>query len=260
MSTLNTLRVTKLEVHIPRSGAWIAWLHLDSATLPALGRAVLTVGDLSLVGAVIRTDFDDHPGGALPMAVVRGGAGWRLPVVRAGQYASDVRLSTVLRDLATQAGETYVAPAEATLGVEYRWEAHSPLAPVHGEDVLADLVTRGYLATWRVDPASGATRFDPWPARGAADGRGRVTGRNLARGRRTVGLDTQVAAFLPGSTLEGTTTARVVLHEDARELRADVYAVPTFSAVTSTSASAATTTTTTTGRGATVSGGSSGGG
>lgn len=241
MSTLNGLRVTKLEAHIPRSGAWIAYLSLDSATLPPLGRTVLTIGDLALVGAVIRTDYDDHPGGGLPMAVVRGGAGWRLPVVRQGRYASSdgVRLSTVLYDLATQAGEPYAAPADTSLGVEYRWEAHTPLAPVHGEDVLAELITRGYLPTWRVDPATGTTRFDTWPSIGAADGRGRVLGRNLARGRRTVGLDVQVAAFLPGSTLEGTTTARLVLQEDARSLRGLVYAAPTASTVSSSTGAAA---------------------
>jgi hypothetical protein len=88
--------------------------------------------------------------------------------------------------------------------------------------VLHDLVIRGYLPTWRVDPA-GVTRFDAWPSLGAADGRGRITERARARGRRSVGLDVQVRAFLPGATLEGLAIKRSIIHEHAGELRAEVY-------------------------------------
>lgn len=225
MSTLGTLRALRLDVHIPPSGAWLATVHLDTSTLPAVGPTVLTIGDLQLVGAVIRADFDDHPGGALAGAVARGGAGWRLPVTRAGGYGSSggVRLATVLRDLAAMAGELYVEPPDANLGTGYAWQAHDPLAPVHGEDVLADLVTRGYLPTWRVEPFTGRTRFDAWPSIGAADGRGRVLARSTSRGRRTVGLDVQVAPFLPGATIEGTSIRRTILRESAGKLRAEVY-------------------------------------
>lgn len=242
MSTLGNLRVLRAEVHVPPAGAWYGTLVLDSSTLPALGATTLTIGDLQLVGAIVRTDFDDHVRGALPMAVVRGGAGWRLPAPRAGTYASSggVRLRTVLRDLAAASGEGYVEPTDVSLGTAYTWQAHAPAAPVHLEDVLADLVWRGYLPTWRVDPSTGVTRFDAWPARGASDGRGRVTGRNLARGRRSVGLDVQVAAFLPGATLEGAAIRRLVIHESAAELRAEVYSpVSSTSGASSSSASAA---------------------
>lgn len=231
MSSLGTFRTLSTDAHIPPSGAWLATCVLDSSTLPPLGPTVLVVGDLQLVGQVIRRDFDDHPGGARVVATVRGAAGWRLPVAHKGRYGGAgvhgdggaVKLSTVLQDLATMAGEGYVAPADVELGEEYAWEAHAPLAPVHGADVLADLVWRGYLPTWRVDPFSGLTRFDAWPALGAADGRGRIVGRAGSRGRRTVGLDVVVAALLPGATLEGVTIARTIIHETASDLRAEVY-------------------------------------
>lgn len=223
MSTLGTLRVLRLEAHVPPTGAWLASVWLDSSTLPAVGQTTLTVGDLELVGSVIRTDFDDHPGGALAVAVVRGGPGWRLPVTRAGSYAGGVRLVTVLRDLATMAGEPIAEPTDADLGTAYRWEAHSPTAPVHREDVLNELVTRGYLPTWRVEPFTGRTRFDAWPSIGAADGRGRVLSRSTSRGRRTVGLDVVTAAFLPGATLEDTVIRRTILRESAGKLRAEVF-------------------------------------
>jgi hypothetical protein len=53
--------------------------------------------------------------------------------------------------------------------------------------------------------------------------RGRIVDRAGSRGRRTVGLDVQVAAFLPGATLEGLTITRTVLQEDAGKLAAEVY-------------------------------------
>ena len=226
MSTLGALRVLVADVHIPPSGGWFATVSLDSSTLPPIGATVLTIGDLQLVGSVIRADWDDVPNGGRPIATVRGGAGWRLPVVRAGSYSSagGVKLSTVLVDLATMTGETVVVPAsDVSLGSEFAWQAHAPLAPVHGAHVLAELVARASLSTWRVEPFTGRTVFSRWPALAAADGRGRITDRARDRGRRTVGLDVQVAAFLPGATLEGLTIARTVLRASASELHAEVY-------------------------------------
>lgn len=225
MSTLGDLRVLVADVSIPPSGGWFGTVSLDASTLPPLGATTLTIGDLQLRGAIIRTDWDDVRNGGRPIATVRGGAGWRLPVARAGVYASDggVKLSTVIADLAKMTGENCATPSEMSLGVAFSWPAHRPLAPVHGAHVLADLVDRGYLPTWRVDVATGQTVWSAWPAGAAADGRGRITDRARDRGRRTVGLDVQVAAFLPGATLEGITIARTVLRASASELHAEVY-------------------------------------
>jgi len=226
VSTLDAARVLKIHVlHVPPAGGWYADLHLDATTLPALGAATLTVGDLSLVGTVTDSAFDDHPtGGAKPRVVIEGGAGWARPLPREGRYeaAGGVRLLTVLRDLADLVGEPYDAPTDAPLPASYRWPASTPREPVTGADVLADLMARGAIPTWRVEPG-GRTRFDAWPSLGAADAFGRVMRRNLARGRRTVGLDNRVAAFLPGSTLEGVATRRLIVRETASKLEAEVY-------------------------------------
>lgn len=223
MSTLGNLSVLTLEVNIPPSGGWFGVVRLDASALPALGKTTLTIGDLALVGSIILADWDDHPGGGRVVVRVRGGAGWRLPVARAGTYGGgSVRLSTVLADLAKMAGEDIVQPAELSLGADLLWQAHRPGAPVSCGSVLHDLVWRGFLSTWRVDP-TGPTRFDAWPARGAADGRGRIVDRAGSRGRRTVGLDVSVAAFLPGATLEGVPIARTFLSETASKLTADVF-------------------------------------
>ena len=226
MSTLGNLPTVSETIEIPPSGAWFGTVHLNSSTLPAIGPTVLTIGDLVLAGAVVRTDFQDHPrGGGLVVATVRGGAGWRLPVTRAGAYASEggIRLSTVLADIAGQAGESYIPPADVDVGQAYAWQAHSQAAPVHCGSVLDDLVTRGFLPTWRVEPFTGKTRFDGWPALGAADGRGRILNRDLAQGRRSVGLDVSVAAFLPGATLEGVTIDRTIIRETAGKIEVEVY-------------------------------------
>lgn len=226
MSTLGNLRVLVADVQVPPSGAWFGTVTLDASALPPLGRTVLTIGDLVLVGAVIRSDWDDAVNGGRPIATVRGGAGWRLPVKRAGSYSSSggVKLSTVIRDLATMTGETCAAPpSDVSLGQSFTWPAHAPLAPVHGQHVLADLVARGFVSTWRIEPSTGHTVWSPWPPLPFADGRGRITSRARDRGRRTVGLDVQVAAFLPGATLEGVAIRRSLFHASASELSAEVY-------------------------------------
>jgi hypothetical protein len=126
MSTLGALRILVADVQVPPSGAWFATISLDASTLPALGATVLTIGDLQLPGSIIRADWDDAPNGGRPIATVRGGAGWRLPVKRAGSYSSSggVKLSTVLADLSRMTGET-VAPvaADVSLGVSFSWPA-----------------------------------------------------------------------------------------------------------------------------------------
>lgn len=231
MSTLDAARVLAIHsLHIPPAGGWLADVWLDATALPALGPATLTVGDLVLVGRVTQAGMDDHPtGGARPRVTHAGGAGWDTLLTQAGAYdghGSGVRLSTVLRDLANQCGETYDPPAvDSLLPLFYRWPASTPREPVRGRDVLADLMTRGAIPTWRVDPATGRTAFSQWPTLGAADSAGRVMGRNLARGRRHVGLDVRVAAFLPGSQLEGVATRRLIVAETASKLSAEVYSL-----------------------------------
>lgn len=225
MSTLGAARVLVADVMIPPSGAWWGTVSLDASSLPPLGRTSLTIGDLVLVGSVVRVDWDDQVNGGRPIATVRGGEGWGRPVTRAGSYSSSggVKLSTVIQDLATMTGEPCGALVDVSLGQSFAWPAHAPFAPFHASDVLADLVRRRFLPTWRVEPFSGRTVWSAWPTLTFADGKGRITSRARDRGRRTVGLDVQVAAFLPGATLEGVAIARTLLHAEAEDLRAEVY-------------------------------------
>ncbi|HSM94070.1 MAG TPA: hypothetical protein VLT47_14425, partial [Anaeromyxobacteraceae bacterium] len=229
MSTLAGQRLVRASVHIPAAGAWWADVSLEQGAPPA-GQVTLQLGDLSLVGGVdtSRTGFDQA---ACPRVVIRGGAGWEALLTAPGAYTSagNVRLSTVLRDLAALAtydggpstGETYDAPPEALLGPGYGWDASTD-RPLRARDVLADLVRRGAVPTWRVTPA-GPTSFSTWPTGGTADARVTILDRDRSRGVRYLGLTEAVACVLPGNTIEGATIERVDIIEDARELRAQVW-------------------------------------
>lgn len=208
----------------------MADLTLASAPAPALGPAVLTLADLTLRGGIVRSALEVPD---QPRVILYGGAGWHARLTREGRYSvpgGRVRVSDVLADLARMAtyeggpasGEEYDAPPEVMLGAAYEWRASSDAATVRARDVLADLVARRALTTWRVDPASGRARFDQWPSLGAVDVRGMVVGRDLGGGKRKLGLDTHAATILPGATLEGVVIRRVHFRETGGSLRAEV--------------------------------------
>jgi hypothetical protein len=106
---LNGQRVTTLRVSLPLTGAWTADLELaGDAPIPA-GPQTLTVGNLALVGAVVR---QDSIAGGRTVRLVGGAGGWAtaLPPQSYQDDAGVVR-ATVLRDLAALTGET-MAPAD----------------------------------------------------------------------------------------------------------------------------------------------------
>jgi len=220
MSYLGARRVLDLEGTIPPVGGYLFAGHLTDGAPPAAGASTLTLGDLTIAGAILPgrggTDSPDKPS-----FVFAGGYGWRtlLPAPGASWSSpTSVRLSTVLGSLAAICGESFDAPTEAKLGPSYGWAAG-----VRGRAVLADLVARSAISTWRVDPKTGRTTFAPWSTLGPADAHGRIEDRMLAFGGREVALDNAVAAWLPGATVQGVTIARVVFRERAQELRAEVW-------------------------------------
>lgn len=223
MSTLRGRRIHRVELDVPSAGGWWALVTLEVGAPPEPGLAELKIADLTLQGAILaeRRGFD---GPDQPSCVVAGGAGWRALLTRPGEYssASGVRLSTVLRDLAALAGEPYDAPPEELLGPSYGWSQASDSAPRRARGVLDDLVARGDLATWRVQP-NGRTAFTPWPSIGAADGIVRVTSRRLAVRVRYLAIDTRAAAVLPGATLEGAAIRRTVYRDRAGALTAEAW-------------------------------------
>lgn len=223
MSSLRGQRVSRVELHYPSSGAWRAEVTLERGKLPAAGPAELRVADLATQGRIL-PGIGGLDGPDLPSVVVQGGAGWDAPLTQAGAYGAPggVCLSTVLRDVAALAGEPYDAPAEALLPASYEWTESRRGAPRLIRSVLADLVIRGAIPTWRMAP-NGRTRFDAWPSIGEAIRREQVTERDLASGVRMVGLLDRAAAFLPGATVEGATIRRVIFLDTGSALTAEVW-------------------------------------
>jgi len=217
MSLLGARRCTELTIPLPPFGAWIGDAVLDSGDPPNPGPATLTIGDLVLSCTILSKrgglDSPDRP-----HVMLTGGAGW-LAKLPAGAFESSggVRLSTVLGALAGLTGERLRPFAEGKLPPDYGWAAGDT-----GADVLADLVRRGALPTWRIT-SKGFTAFSPWPSTGAADAFGVIEDRDLARGVRYVRLSDRIAAWLPGATVQGTKISRIILTEREQETRVQTW-------------------------------------
>lgn len=220
MAALNARRVSDLQVTILPDGGCLGWLHAVGGEPPTPGAATLTIGDLPLVVTVL-ADRGGTDAPAYPAVAIASGYGWRtrLPAP-GGRFASPggVRLSTVLAALSGLVGEAYDVPAEAKLGPAYSWDAGT-----RGRAVLADLVARGAIQTWRVNPLTGRTRFDAWPTLPAADARGTITHRDLVHGVRYVKVVDSVRAWLPGATVQGARIARTIIREKDSETSLEVW-------------------------------------
>lgn len=202
----------------PRAGSWRAAVTLTTSDLPS-GEVTLTVGDLTLKGAVLRAGLD--PGHRARVVVV-GGRGWHDLVTSPISFQSDggIRLSTVLSEIAKRAKETIEQPQDNTIGSHYECVASRPGEPVRWIDVLEELARDGHVAPWRVDP-DGVTRFGPRPVV-EVKARATVMNEDSEAGVITYGLD-DPAPFLPGHTVEGRIIHSVEFRETSGRLEADVY-------------------------------------
>lgn len=225
MSTLGTQRTHSTSLHYPDTGAPRADIILEAGAPPAVGsRITLTLADLAVVGTVT-TSGDDITGGqgsARPHVVLVGGYGWENGLASPPTYQNGggVKLSTLLRDLASLANEPIELPTDVTIGDHWTCPAARPGEYLRVRDVLSHLFEQGLCPPWRVDP-DGVTRFGVRTG-GAISARATVLRRDLGVGLRVVGLDSP-AAFLPGNTLEGAPVRRVVFNETAGSLTADLW-------------------------------------
>ena len=224
MSTLGSLRISASTTSIPEYGTARADVLLEAGAAPAIGPATLTLADLSLAGTILTADLDAPD---LPRAVWVNGAGWDLPLPGRA-YGSDagVRLSTVLADLLADvnvaasakgyAAESFAAlPADAPIDrLDLRPDG------VSGREVLGSLKRAGLVGPWWVAP-DGSTHFGARPT-GTPTARATVMRRNAAVGLRVFGLDSP-ASFLPGTSVEGVVTRRLVIRERAASLTAEAY-------------------------------------
>jgi hypothetical protein len=219
VSKLGDLTVTRLMLAVPRFGAWWADCLLSGEAAPT-GTTTLVVGDLTMVGSVLRSGLDAT---GKPRAVFVGGAGWDKALTGPLSYQADVsvRLRTVLTDLTTRAGEPMEQPADRALDPHWCAVASTPRIPVRLRDVLSSLHRAGYVDRWRIDP-DGVLRFGA-RAGVPVTGRATVIRRNLGLRKRVLGIDGP-AQFLPGAIVDGVTVAGLYVHETSGKLEAEVYA------------------------------------
>lgn len=213
MTTLGTQRTARTTLVIPGYGTARANVVFENGAAPIAGPATLTMYGLAMTGTIVRADIDATD---LPHAVWVNGAGWDTPLgARSYQSGNGVRVSTILRDLARDAGETFAVDPIATVGaaVVGNWYARrgsTPTEPSTGRMAMLALWRLGYVPPWWVD-GQGRTNFGPRPG-GAAVGRADVMRRDASVGLRVFGCD-DPSGFLPGTTLEGVTTRRLVVRE-----------------------------------------------
>lgn len=189
--TLNGSPITRACLVMPRVGAWTADIELDEVVAP-MGVLTLVIGDLTLVGAVVR--FGQWHGGTLARLV--GGVGGLGNELQAKAYRN-TPYRIPLQDALTAAGEALDASSDAgaLAGVVGHW-----IRPTGPAGASVTLLADAMGVSWRVQP-SGAIRFasETWPT--ASIGPYEVLGESPEHDRAELGVD--VPALLPGTVLSG---------------------------------------------------------
>lgn len=224
MSTLGDQRIRIVHASFPEAGQMRADVILEQGPLPS-GTLTMDIAGLSAVVTVERAAFDSPE---VPHAVVVAGIGWDTIVTadaaRSLSMFADpgVRLSSVLRTLASLAGETIVQPTDRTIGLHWGAISTAATGGVRYRDILARMVREGMIATWYVG-LDGATRFTP---RAASTPTGRATflRGNGAVGLRVYGVD-DPSEFLPGAVVDGTAVGRAVVVETPESLTVECWDV-----------------------------------
>ncbi len=209
-ATLAGTPASNVVVHFPVTGVWTAEVELV-APVTFAGLVSLVVGDLTLACTVVRGGPVE---GSASYLVTGGAGGWSglLPgkLVAAKSYRNDagVKLSTVLKDAATAAGESVSLGTDRSLGVAFLRQA----GPAW--DVLART-----SSSWWVDAAA-VTQVRPRPS-AAITAPFKVLEWKRARGARLLSADT-LAPFQPGALLEGAPLLDVVLRARHASTRIEV--------------------------------------
>ncbi len=212
--SLNGQQLLRAAVTLPSWG--VGWADVVVASSEVLtGAATLELAGLELACTIL-------PGGGVHAGegrylLVCGAAGWRKALAaKAYRNAAGQRLATVLRDAATECGETLGTLDEAKrIGPGY-----VRVGGVEASRVLDELASEA----WYVD-ADGVTQIGPRPA-------GTFTGSYVLMGSRperrflTIASD-DLSTLLPGVTVEGMVVASVRHELGPDGLRSHLHGVET---------------------------------
>lgn len=191
-ASLNGHPIVTASLNIPLYGAWCGdvVLSLTSSITSAQGGCTLTIGNLTLTGTAIRMGSF---AGSRSIRLVGGYGGWRQTVTsKAYANSAGVRLSMVLRDVASEVGEQLSLAQDIQIGPFYIREQ----APA--QRVLRQL--GGPL--WWIDPG-GVTHVGPRTSTSIATPFD-VIEWSGAKGRFLVGTEDN-ASWLPGNTFSSST-------------------------------------------------------
>lgn len=206
-ATLAGATVTRATIVIPRWGIWWADVQVSSGDTLS-GRVEFKIEDLTLSGTIA------HGGPYRSVGwyrVVGGAAGWRTQITeRAYRAEVGVKLSTVLRDAATAAGETLGTVADRRIGPAYVRLAGD------ASSVLEALAPEA----WHVD-AAGVTQVGIRPSAKYAPTY-RLIAKRPDRALVTIAPDS-LATLTPGAQLEGLEAYSVRIELSPNELRAHVW-------------------------------------
>jgi hypothetical protein len=216
-ASLNGHPLQQGTLSIPFYGAWVADVNVASGGENLSGRVTLVLAGLTLQGYIFRGG--DFTGSTVYRVV--GGAGWQITVTP-HPYISKfgLKLSIILKDVASKIGETVNVPAlsDRTVGTFYLRQR----AP-------ASQVLRQLAPQWWIDPA-GVTQIGTRSSPVITSGFAVLPGTNLGLGKVVLGTD-QVQDWVPGSLFSSSTLSqrRVsgVLHKwGSNQLRTTVWTTP----------------------------------
>ncbi len=214
MSTarLNGLTCMRAVAHLPAWG--LPWFDvvLDAEhTIEAGTAATLEIADATF-SCTVATGGPWI--GRSTFRLVGGAGGWCKPLpAQAYRNAAGVKISKVITDAATSAGERVEGVPAGTLGPA--WDRFAGAA--------SQTLQLATPRAWRVDP-DGVTRFGAPPSRelDVTAARGRV---DRAAGRVELMADS-IAGIVPGLVVEGITAVDVVHTIEAGKLRSVVWGSP----------------------------------
>jgi hypothetical protein len=188
------VRVIDARVAVPTYGAWHADLTLDKEVTPAATGLRLVLADLEMTCALWRAAAPYQ--GRTRLRVIGGAAGWRKSVKTKAYYLPfGVKLSSILKDLASEVGESVSVANDTSVGTHYEREA-AP-ASTHLNWLARDV-------GWYID-AAGVTQVAARVEASIASTFSLVA-YDGARGVATIATE-KPADFVPGRTLKHFTLA-----------------------------------------------------
>lgn len=206
-------QATKLQLTLPKSGAWQAIVDLDASTAPS-GLVTLTIGDsLSFVGTVIPSRTGVYLGHA--HALIVGGAG-RLAETIDGFAYYQAPLRVILGDLLAAVGDALDSTADATLlaSTPRHWlRAEGPAK----EEI--EVLSQRFGFAWRVLPSGLVwAGTEAWADSTLTD----YTPLGTQDADGTMSIAADLPAVYPGQTFAGRHVQTVEHIYDSARLRTEV--------------------------------------